>query len=212
MVSKQRARSADDKHARRQQLLDAARSLHTERGLKWTMLEVAAQARLAKGTTYLYFQTKEELLLALLVEELGHWFAGLEGQLGAPDPAAAIAHDLDRRPTLVALLSVQASILEHNISLEAALKFKRFLFEHAARVTPMLESRIPGAHGVEVLQWLNALVIGLGQLAQPAPHVQAALEHPELRVLSVDFQPSLERSLRALFAGITVVGIQEVTA
>jgi AcrR family transcriptional regulator len=210
MVSKKRARSQDDKLARRSQLLNAAKALHSERGLRWTMTEVARHSGLAKGTTYLYFATKEELLLALLTAELGDWFAGLEGQLNAADPAASIAADLAARPTLVALLAVQASILEQNLSLDAALAFKRFLLEHASGIAPRLEQLLPGANGVEVLQWLNALVVGLAQLSQPAPHVQAVLEHPELHVLSVDFQPALERSLRALFLGITVAGIQEV--
>ena len=164
MVSKIKARSDADKHARKTQLLKAAATLHDERGLNWTMLEVAVQAGLAKGTTYLYFATKEELLLELLTIELVDWFAALLAWLDAPsgDSASSIAS----RPRLVALMSVQASILEHNLSVSAALKFKAFLLEQSTRVIPRLEALLPNVNGLELLQWLNTLVIGLAQLSQ----------------------------------------------
>lgn len=204
MVSKIRARSDADKHARKHQLLQAAATLHAQRGLNWTMLEVSAQAGLAKGTTYLYFATKEELLLELLSAELKDWFAGLLTWLDAPsgNPAFEIANSIARQPRLVALLAVQASILEHNLSAAAALEFKTFLLEQSTRVIPHLEALLPGVNGMELLQWLNALVIGLAQLSQPAAVMKPILEQPEFQVLTVDFHSALERSLSALFKGL----------
>jgi AcrR family transcriptional regulator len=129
VVSKLRARTDTDKTARKTQLLQAAADLHAERALEWTMLEVAARAGLAKGTTYLYFRTKEELLLELLTRDLETWFDTLETSLNTPNPdlARSIAHSLASRPRLVALLGVQASILERNLSPEAAERLKSFL-------------------------------------------------------------------------------------
>lgn len=208
MVSKLRARSDADKNARRTQLLKAATTLHDERGLNWTMLEVSAQAGLAKGTTYLYFATKEELLLELLTAELQDWFAALLTWLETPsgDPASAIAGGIANRPRLVALLAVQASILEHNLSPSAALKFKRFLLEQSTRAIPHLEALLPGVNGLEVLQWLNALVIGLAQLSQPAAVMKPILERSEFQSLNVEFHSALERSLRALLQGLKEQG------
>ena len=54
----------------------------------------------------------------------------------------------------------------------------------------------------KVLQWLNALVIGLAQLSQPAAAIGPILERPEFRALRVDFHSALERSLSALFTGL----------
>jgi TetR/AcrR family transcriptional regulator len=205
MVSKRRARTDDDKSARKTQLLQAAAELHAERDLDWTMLEVAAKAGLAKGTTYLYFRTKEELLLELLTQDLEDWFQALETGLNTTptDPARAIAHSLTSRPRLVELIAVQASILERNLSPEAAKRFKTFLLRRSQALAPKLEALLPGSKGIETLQWLNALVVGLAQLSQPSATVASILEQPELRVLKVDFALSLERSLHALFAGIT---------
>lgn len=204
MVSKVRARSDSDKNARKNQLLAAAAALHDQRGLNWTMLQVSAQAGLAKGTTYLYFATKEELLLELLTTELRDWFAALLTWLDAPsgDPATVIANSIASRPRLIALMAVQASILEHNLSPSAAMKFKTFLLEQSTRAIPRLEALLPGVNGLELLQWLNALVIGLAQLSQPAAVMQPILERPEFKALNVDFHSALKRSLSAVLKGL----------
>jgi AcrR family transcriptional regulator len=55
------------KDARPQELLDAALALFVERGFSATRAEeVAARAGVSKGTLYLYFSSKEELLKAVI--------------------------------------------------------------------------------------------------------------------------------------------------
>jgi TetR/AcrR family transcriptional regulator len=205
-AQKQRARSDTDKEARKQQLLAAARTLHRQRDLDWTMLEVAQTAKLAKGTTYLYFRTKEEVLLELLIQELEAWFNELHVILKEPNPktlAAQIAQSINDRDELVALFAVQTSILERNITLAAAERFKRFLLEQSARIIPELERAIPGINGLEMLQLLNAVVIGVAQLARPSSIVKSVLEQPELKALNLEFQPALQRAIQALIIGLS---------
>ena len=60
------------KEARPQELLDAALELFVERGFAATRSEdVAARAGVSKGTLYLYYPSKEELLKAVVRENLG---------------------------------------------------------------------------------------------------------------------------------------------
>jgi AcrR family transcriptional regulator len=60
------------KEARPQQLLDAALVLFVEKGFAATRAEeVAQRAGVSKGTLYLYYQSKEELLKAVIREHLG---------------------------------------------------------------------------------------------------------------------------------------------
>src|SRR4051794_30031804 len=64
MATSGRRREAPD--VRREQILDAAEAVLLERGLAaTTMADVAAVAGIAKGTTYLYFTSKAELLAGL---------------------------------------------------------------------------------------------------------------------------------------------------
>jgi TetR/AcrR family transcriptional regulator len=200
MVIKTRARTDSAKEQRRAHLLGVARDLFLEHGMGFSMLEVAQQAKLAKGTTYLYFATKEEVLLALLTQELEAWFAEFARVLDAPTPQV-IANSISSRPILVRLLALQASILEHNLSFEAALGFKNFLAQQSATVVPKLQHWLPKTNGLEVLQILNALVIGLAQLAHPSPTVQKALEQEHLAPMHLEFETVLERSIDVLWKG-----------
>ena len=59
------------KQARPQELLDAALTLFVEKGFAATRAEeVAARAGVSKGTLYLYFQSKEDLLKAVISTQL----------------------------------------------------------------------------------------------------------------------------------------------
>ena len=209
---KQRARSDQDKVARREQLLTVAAQLWQEKNFSSiTMNEVAARANLAKGTTYLYFQTKEELLLALLERELQSWFLELLTKLNAtPDftPkefAKLVVKSLETRQTFIRLLCIQASILEHNIGFDRALEFKYFLLEHANNGASLLESKLEflkRGEGVVLLQRINALIIGFYDLANPSEVVQTVLEKPELKPLRLDFFKQLQTTLETLLIGL----------
>jgi TetR/AcrR family transcriptional regulator len=64
-------RRARERAQRRQEILNASRQVFFERGFhRPTMDDVAAQAEVSKGTIYLYFESKEEILALLLLEGL----------------------------------------------------------------------------------------------------------------------------------------------
>ena len=64
-------RRAREKARRRREILDAARQEFFERGFHHpTVDDVAARAEVSKGTIYLYFESKEEILAHLLLEGL----------------------------------------------------------------------------------------------------------------------------------------------
>jgi AcrR family transcriptional regulator len=64
-------RRAREKAQRRREILDAARAEFFERGFhRPTVDDVASRAEVSKGTIYLYFESKEEILAHLLLEGL----------------------------------------------------------------------------------------------------------------------------------------------
>ena len=70
-----KALSYAEKRAKRQEIIDAAARLFGKGVYSAiTMSSIAREAGVAKGTVYLYFRTKEELFLALLVDRLHGWF------------------------------------------------------------------------------------------------------------------------------------------
>jgi TetR/AcrR family transcriptional repressor of nem operon len=85
---------------RREQILDAAARVLVERGLAaTTMAEVAEAASVAKGTVYLYFESKAELLAGLRARYFEEFASMLGGPpaAGGPEPRTA-----DRVERLVA--------------------------------------------------------------------------------------------------------------
>src|SRR6266568_861460 len=171
---KRRARSEQDKSLRRDAILEAAAGEWAESTFDaLTMSDVARRARLAKGTLYLYFATKETLLLELLQERLGRWLDELESSLASgsvprkPDGAArVVASMLCADEDLARLLMILGSVLEQNV-LEGRIRdFKSWLHGRLARTGTALERRLSFLDrwsGVKLLLHIQALVSGLGQ-------------------------------------------------
>nr|WP_297383338.1 TetR/AcrR family transcriptional regulator [uncultured Roseateles sp.] len=69
------------KHFRPQELLDAAFGLFVEKGFSAVRVEeVAARAGVSKGTLYLYYESKEDLLKAVIVRHLSADVAALTNE------------------------------------------------------------------------------------------------------------------------------------
>jgi len=216
MPVKQRARKDEDKAARRRAILAvAARLLDRQQFHRITMAEVARRCSLAKGTLYLYFRSKEELFLAALEEELAEWFDAMATELarlppgtGADAPerfAGAVARTLVERETFAELLSLLHTVLEQNIDARTAIAFKQMLLDRVRHGAVVVERAVPGlppGSGVRVLLRLHALLVGLRQMADPAPVVAEVLARPEMAPLRIEFETELAETLAAMVRGM----------
>ena len=84
------------KEARPAELLEAALTLFVEKGFAATRSEeVAKAAGVSKGTLYLYFPSKEELLKAVIQHFLGTEIeTGIQEAAAADGPTAQVMHEL----------------------------------------------------------------------------------------------------------------------
>ena len=209
---RRRARSEESKRDRREDILDAAEAVYEKRGFAaFTVAAVATRAAVAKGTLYLYFRTREELLLAVTDRLLSSWFDEIDRPLsrGATHLSPArvaqlLATGIVRRPLLASLLSLVGSVLEHNIDLAAAMRWKWNLLGRV-RITAALLARRLGLSspeaGARLLVQVIALVVGLAQMASPSPVVREALAPLEMAPLRVDFAAELPAALESLIHG-----------
>ncbi|MEX1367975.1 MAG: TetR family transcriptional regulator [Nannocystaceae bacterium] len=217
MAVKQRARKDEDKAARRRSILAvAAKLLGRKQYHRITMAEVARRCHLAKGTLYLYFRSKEELFLAALEEQLAAWFDVLGERLAAPEGleagtdvadrfAATVVQTLVERETLVDLLPLLHSVLEQNIDEKTATDFKQMLLDkvrHGAGAVELAVPGLPSGGGGRVLMRLHALVVGLQQMADPAPVVAQVLAEPHMEPLRIEFATELRATLGAMVRGM----------
>jgi AcrR family transcriptional regulator len=111
---------------RRRELMNAARELFIEQGYEQTtMSSVARRAGVAQGTSYIYFASKQELLMAIM-RELLETLAGVIGRLAERTdlPAPAVLRQaVNDCLTLVCQESrlVEAVYLKANYSLPSQL-------------------------------------------------------------------------------------------
>src|SRR5712672_2234311 len=137
VVMFQRARSEEQREARRQAILGAAAAMLAEMPVaEVTLNELSQRAGLAKSDVLRYFESREAVLLELLDSAWQDWLGQLEEELagavdvGAPvasradQLAAAVAASLAARPMLCDLISAQAAVLERNVSPQVAAQYK----------------------------------------------------------------------------------------
>src|ERR1700756_4418722 len=86
----QRARSEEQREARRQAILDTAAAMLDEMPVaEVTLNELSRRVGLAKSNVLRYFESREAILLELLDREWKQWLAELPDQLAAGANAAS---------------------------------------------------------------------------------------------------------------------------
>lgn len=220
---KTRALSHHDKQAKRSLILDAARALFllNDRQLP-SVISIAQQAGLAKGTVYLYFQTKEEIFLSLLEQEFHGLLHAIRSQLGAlaesgagngmlPEQQNALAGQLiagilsylDAHPAFLRLDAMTYSVLEQNLS-EAFLRdFKIGLTQVLTATGTILDQalQLPEGRGTSLLLRSHALIRGLWQSLDYPAHLRQLLNAPEFAAIRPDFRTELQQALAEYWRG-----------
>ena len=211
MAIKLRAIAEEDKEARRHSLLDAAESLflqHPDRVA--SVAEVAEAAGLAKGTVYLYFPSKEEMLLSLHERHVAKFFSALMRRLAGRravgfDEVWRVTRDnLVRAPGYLPLTSRCFGLMDRDIPAETALAYKVRVGKALADAGTGLERHFPAlanGGGVTLLQHSYGLIVGLWQLMHPIERFGNAMERAELAMFKRDYEREIEQALRALWAG-----------
>lgn len=216
MALRQRAVALEDKEERRHGLLDAAEALFLDQPHRVASVEeVARAAGVAKGTVYLYFPSKEQMLLALHERHTALYFAALMKRLEARRPAgfdeiwATTRESFVRRPGCLALSSRCFGLMDRDIPTEAAVAFKMRVGQALAQAGAGIERHFPAlgkGAGVALLQHSYGLIVGLWQLMHPNERLGIALERAGLAMFRRDYEREVEQALRALWAGTMGTG------
>ena len=119
-------------NARREEIISACEKLYQTMSFKEiTLKDIAGATSFTRTSIYNYFQTKEEIFLALMQREYERWVAELDAMaqayttLSADAFAGALAHTLERRGMLLKLLSMNHFDMEENSRPECLRDFKR---------------------------------------------------------------------------------------
>lgn len=164
--NRKRARSQDEKEARRGAILEAARAMIGEQGFDGvTMSALAKRAGLAKGTLYLYVRTKEELFLALFVEALGAMAAEVAATATADTLAEALTHAARETPLFLPLFARLSAVIEANVDDAALFAAKREINALTTRVAQGIGGLL-GLEDAAAAQVSYALILAMQGAAQ----------------------------------------------
>lgn len=212
----QRARVPEHKEQRRNDLLEAARRLLGATGLAEVGLSaIAREAGVAKSNVYRYFGSREEILLAILTDDVAGWLATIERELaplaGAGDPtkvAQILARSIAALPRTCELIA-SVAVLERHLTDEAAAVFKAHMLELSIRIRNALHVALPAIsieRAAGLVRYLHALIAGLWPMAHPGPATSNVLRGREYASLVVEFETDLRGALRAMLTGLPHAG------
>lgn len=125
------ASSVERTNSRKEEIISACEKLYKTKSFKEiTIKEIGNIISFSRTSIYNYYETKEEIFLAILTKEYEEWISDLnkiietKEQLNNDEMARAIAKTLDKRHQLLKILSMNHYDLEENSRIEMLTEFK----------------------------------------------------------------------------------------
>lgn len=169
-----RANDAEDKQRRRGDILDAVDRLQLARSERDTsMADVAKAAGLAKGTVYLYFDSKEAMLVAAYARKVDAFFDELIAAIeqsdtfGIEELAALARRHLTEPPAYMALAGQCMAFLDKPAAASEVAALSARIAERLAQAGSGIErhyAQLPPGEGTRLLIHGYALIVGLWHL------------------------------------------------
>ncbi len=146
---------------RREEIINACERLYQTMSFREiTLKEIGSIVPFSRPTIYNYFQTKEEIFLALFEREYHRWNEDLEGilngtaALSANELARTLADSLARRQQLLKLLSMNNYDMEANSRQELLTSFKRAYGRSMSLMCSLLEKYCPEMTEAEIRNFI----------------------------------------------------------
>ncbi|MER5560028.1 TetR family transcriptional regulator [Streptomyces sp. CB01201] len=207
-----RARSPQAKQQREAAILEAARALGAERGIRQiTLTDIAAAVGMHKSALLRYFETREEIFLRLTAADWQEWQPVLCAELGrladgdAAGVADAFARTLAARGMFCDLLAQAPMNLERNVSVDAVRAFKLVTLSAVEAIVAAVRARLPDlteGDGVDLMAAATSMAGSFWNIATPGPEVAALYRaDPRLAHAIVEVEPRLARILAAFLEG-----------
>ena len=147
--------------ARKDEIINACEQLYQTRSFKdITLKEIGAVTSFTRTSIYNYFQTKEEIFLALYEREYDRWNEELEtirnsfDRLSRRELAEKIASSIANRQQLLKLLSMNNYDMEANSRLELLTSFKKAYGASMKNIRRLLEKFCPEMTAHEIQNFI----------------------------------------------------------
>ena len=136
--------------ARRDEIIAACETLYQTMGFRdVTIKDIARYTSLSRPSIYNYFETKEEIFLAVLQREYERWIENIDAltagheALSRDELAHELAASLERREQLLKLMSMNHYDMEANSSMERLTRFKAVYGDSLRAIDRLLQKFCP---------------------------------------------------------------------
>lgn len=213
-----RARSAEQKELRRLAVLKAAEAYFHEVGYEaFSMAQLAKKTGVAKGTLYLYFNTREELFLTLYEQSLIRWSQVFIANLWASMTSKAYAQALYLTAiadgTFLPLLIRLEHLIEHNVAIPRLIESKRAFIRQVKIIADPTSTSLTlsAAQAIEVVKTMGVLLIGTAQADQgPSLDYEVLPEDIQSLIASFSSEPLFVKNAVRIIEGIRVEGTSNI--
>ena len=151
-------------NARKEEIVSACAALYETMSFKdITIRDIGEKTSFTRTSIYNYFQTKEEIFLALLQREHKAWIDDLKNILKNHDSlsterfAEEIAHTLEKRVCMLKLMSMNIYDMEGNSRIENLVAFKKVYREALQTLESCLNKFFPSMSKEDRQAFLYAL-------------------------------------------------------
>jgi AcrR family transcriptional regulator len=213
-----RARSAEQKELRRLAVLKAAEAYFHEVGYEaFSMAQLAKKTGVAKGTLYLYFNTREELFLTLYEQSLIRWsqvfIANLSASMTSKAYAQALYLTAIADGTFLPLLIRLEHLIEHNVAIPRLIESKRAFIRQVKIIADPTSTSLTlsAAQAIEVVKTMGVLLIGTAQADQgPSLDDEVLPEDIQSLIASFSSEPLFVKNAVRVIEGIRVEGTSNI--
>ena len=214
----QRARSAEQKALRRRAVLEAAETYFLEVGYEaFSMSKLAKHIGLAKGTLYLYFQTREELFLTLYEQSLIRWsqvfIDDLSDSMTSKTYSQKLFNTASADGTFLPLLIRLEHMIEHNVAIPRLISSKQVFIrqvEVLAEATSISLS-LSKVQAREVVKTMGVLLIGATQGDQgPSLDHEKLPEDVKNLIISFSSEPIFTKNAVRIIEGIRTEAVSNI--
>ena len=200
-------------NARRGEILAACRKLYETGSFKdITLKEIGQETSFTRTSIYNYYETKEEIFLALFQREYELFAADLNalcesgGTLSTEELASLLAHALERRPLMLKLLSMNLYDMEANARPERLVEFKVAYGASSRAIERCLQTFVPALGEEERQTFLYAVlpfIYGLYPYTVVTDRQRRAMEEAGIDYVYMSTYEMAYRFIRTLLGGLT---------
>lgn len=207
-----KAISDEQKQERRRAILKAVLKLFQRMPYEQVgMIKIAQEANIAKGTVYIYFKTKEELFLTLMMELGEKYWNDLDTAVEQTKSEqidnridtflSLLGKIFDKHSDLLRLRALLHIVLENNVNYDTALAFKQLSHEKMLETGALLESCFPfisPGEGAKFISQVDIIILGFSQVSEPPKMMKEIIEKENLYLFKIDFKKNVLELIKNL--------------